>query len=577
MIANSRELETIKEPWDELYKSIAPPQGHPFNCHSWLFPYAKMLESQGSSLQIFTVFERDRLLGIAPLQFAGKSLFGHKRIQFIGHLFSDYCDFIYCTNRGEIVVETLLRHWQTIFGNRVLFDLNLIHESSSTRQLLVAAVRDLGGQIQEIPWEKAPALDLMLKDDAKTHTAEGILSKKHCRQRIKEMDKLGKVRFSVIRADDGLESHLERLFFYHRLRWDQKNTYVHSMNKEVREVYKECIREMAKEGHAEVVSLNINGLPYAYAIALKKDDCFYYLMPAHNIFSRYSPGTSLLYYILRYVKTSGYRELDFTIGEEPYKYRFSNVVRQNCRIFFTFGTSRVFEKTVKVIDHVRKRKRFVENIRSLRERTHQANHRLRKCLVQRAAQLKSLDRTAIRRRIKSTTSGESCYIYKLDVDDVVQPERLEINLRVEEISAVEAIKFICLLHHCDSPAIWGGLLKRELEGAECYGTYVDDNLAHTSWVTDEKSILISEIGGSLELEEGACCIFDCNTLPEYRGRGAYPQALVSIAQQRKTAGYKALYIYALSSNVSSTKGIEKVGFKIAEVRPQPPKPWQFWM
>lgn len=141
VIDSSRELKTIKGPWDELYEDIPPPRGHPFNCFSWLFPYAKLLEHQGSLLQIFTVFDGEKLVGIAPLQVPPKSLFGFKRIRFIGHAFSDYCDFIYRRDYDEIVVETLIKNWQSVFGARVIFDLNCIHESSPTPLLLRTAVR----------------------------------------------------------------------------------------------------------------------------------------------------------------------------------------------------------------------------------------------------------------------------------------------------------------------------------------------------------------------------------------------------------------------------------------------------
>jgi hypothetical protein len=129
---------------------------------------------------------------------------------------------------------------------------------------------------------------------------------------------------------------------------------------------------------------------------------------------------------------------------------------------------------------------------------------------------------------------------------------------------MEAIEFSSQFHQRDSPSVWANLFKREMEGIECYGAFLDGHLIHTSWFTDKESLFISEIGESLELKEGEGCAFDCNTLPQYRGRRAYPVTLLHIARVKKEAGHQSLYIYTFSSNRSSTRGIEATGFRLVE-------------
>jgi CelD/BcsL family acetyltransferase involved in cellulose biosynthesis len=542
-----------------------------------LFPYAELIEGQGRSLQVFTVYEGNTLVGIAPLQVSPRKLVGLKRIQFIGHQFSDYCDIICRKNYERPVVETLLRYWKSIFGCHAIFDLHHVPESSNTPLVLRAALRELGGQIHEIPWEKALALNLADGRNIKTDKLEKILSKKHGRQRIKEMEKLGKTKISIIRDEEGLQSNLERLFYYHRLRWHERKTYVHSMSDELRNVYTKCISRMTGEGNAELVSLVVNDLPYAYAIALKKGKFFYYLMPVHNIFARYSPGTSLLYHIFAYVKNDEYQELDFTIGEEPYKSRFSNAIRQNQRLFFTFNSSMLFAKTMELVDHVRSSERLIEHIRRWRTKSHQVRYSLKDYLSRRISQLGRLNYELIKLHVRSLLSDRSCLIYRLNLADVYDPGRVERNSHIQKVSAIEAIKFICQFHHSNAPALWRDLLKREIEGAECYGLFVDNKLVHTSWVTEQQAVMISEIGDSLSLKDGEGCIFDCNTLREYRGQGAYPKTLMHIARLKKESGCKCLFVYSLPSNISSIRGIEKAGFELVEIRrPTANNHHRFW-
>lgn len=574
LIDSTSELGKIKRSWDELYDSIPPPQGHPFNCFSWLFPYAMLLERQGSLLQVFAVFEGDKLVGIAPLQIPRTKLLGFKRVQFIGHDFSDYCDFICRKEYEAVVAQTLLGHWQSVFGVRAVFDLNQFHESSATPLFLQAEVAKLGGQVCEIPWEKALALSLT--DGNGTDILDRILSKKHCRQRTREMEKLGKAEFLVFASEDGLQSHLERLFYYHRLRWHQRKTWVHSMDEAIRNAYVLCICQMAHEGHAEIVALTVDDCPYAYALALKKDNFFYYLVPVHNVFSRYSPGTSLLYCILRYVREHGYGELDFTIGEEPYKTRFSNVVRHNRRLFFTFNQSGAFAIIIAFINYVRSNKALLEHTRYWRTKSNHANYSVKDNFSRWLARLRRLDYEAVQLHMKSIISNSRCHIYQLDIANDCHFEGAGNNLRIQRISINEAIKFVSSLHQCDSPGIWGELLKRDMEGAECYGAFIDNQLIHTSWVTDDDSISIEEIGDSLDLEVGECCVFDCNTLAEYRGCGAYPETLRHIAHCKKASGYNSLYIYTLSSNASSIRGIEKAGFQLVDIREAKARRRRFW-
>jgi len=514
------------------------------------------------------VFEGDKLVGIAPLHATPRSLCGFRRIRFLGHLFSDYCDIVCSQNYEEVVVERLVRHWKSIFGSGALFDFNRIHESSPTPLFLRRAIAELQGKIYEIPWDKAPALNLIDRNAVRTGMLDAILSKTDCRRRIRQMEKVGEARFSVIDRHDQIEYHLKRAFYYHRLRWHKKSTNVHSMSEDMQAVYTASICQMANEGYTELFVLTVDELPYAYVIALKKDGFLYYLMPAHNVFSPYSPGTSLLYHILKHMKDSDYGELDFTIGEELYKSRFSNIVRQNRRVFFTFGSTPAFTTAMKLIDAVRSNTTLMGYVRTVRRKWGQTNYNVSDYSSRGLAKLRRLDYNSTKphpRKKRAFPKG-SCLIYKLNLANLGQDSGLQNHFRIQEISVIQAIKFIIEFHQCNSPTVWGSLFKREMEKAECFGTFLDNQLIHSSWVTDQKRVLITEIGELLKLEDGACCIFDCNTLEDFRGQGAYTQTLRHIAQAKQNSGYEWAYIYTLSSNPASIKGIERAGFELAEIR-----------
>jgi ribosomal protein S18 acetylase RimI-like enzyme len=91
----------------------------------------------------------------------------------------------------------------------------------------------------------------------------------------------------------------------------------------------------------------------------------------------------------------------------------------------------------------------------------------------------------------------------------------------------------------------------------CYGFYLNDRLAVVGWSSD----------GYLELDHGVifscpceAALFDFLTLPEFRGRGLYTNALRYLVRKLQKAGKHSVYIAVDPNNVHSVRGIEAAGF-----------------
>lgn len=90
----------------------------------------------------------------------------------------------------------------------------------------------------------------------------------------------------------------------------------------------------------------------------------------------------------------------------------------------------------------------------------------------------------------------------------------------------------------------------------CYGFYSNENLAVVGWSSD----------GYLELDHGVVfpcpsevALFDFMTLPEFRGRGLYTNALSYLVRKDKS-GARSVYIAVDPNNIPSVKGIQRAGF-----------------
>jgi RimJ/RimL family protein N-acetyltransferase len=95
------------------------------------------------------------------------------------------------------------------------------------------------------------------------------------------------------------------------------------------------------------------------------------------------------------------------------------------------------------------------------------------------------------------------------------------------------------------------------DGVEDFFIYKDDGvIGHISWVYyrgDPNRII------DLAVDEGE--IKYALTLPQFRGRGIYPAALIRIQRFLQENGCKRIFICVKEDNRPSIRGIEKAGFK----------------
>lgn len=111
----------------------------------------------------------------------------------------------------------------------------------------------------------------------------------------------------------------------------------------------------------------------------------------------------------------------------------------------------------------------------------------------------------------------------------------------------------------DDPAI---MLQRFATGRHCYAARVDGKLAGYGWVTfDEEAI--GELGLRFRLKAGEAYIWDCATLPAYRGQLLYPALLSYIVSELDAAGLRRVWIGADMDNLVSQKGMALAGFQPA--------------
>lgn len=109
----------------------------------------------------------------------------------------------------------------------------------------------------------------------------------------------------------------------------------------------------------------------------------------------------------------------------------------------------------------------------------------------------------------------------------------------------------------DDPA---EVFQRFASGRHCYIASVEGVLATYGWVTLDEE-LIGELGLHIRLAPGEAYIWDCATLPAYRGLRLYSALLGYIVNQLRSEGLRRIWIGADMDNLPSQAGMALSGFQ----------------
>lgn len=103
-------------------------------------------------------------------------------------------------------------------------------------------------------------------------------------------------------------------------------------------------------------------------------------------------------------------------------------------------------------------------------------------------------------------------------------------------------------------------------GDVCYTAYLDDQLAHCSWVRRSGIQAVPEAGLDYPVASGEFWIYHCWTASWARGKRVYPTILTRINADHFAGGYQLARIYTSRTNIASQHGIVRAGFALIYTR-----------
>ena len=288
-----------------------------FQTHQWASAWWTTFGAHHRLL--FLAAEKDaEICGFAPLMVTP----GQREVHFLADANSDYCDFAASGNRYEFL-DAVLRYFARDYTEWRTVVLRNIPEQSPS----LATVLSLCAKYRLHPRLSrriaAPRIDFRQQQAP-------FKMKYSLRRHSNRLERLGAVGFRVARDRSELPEMLDALYRQHVGRYHEKGEHSLFEQAECRRFYANLADELLDTGWLHFSELSLNGRSLATHFGFEYDNILTWYKPAFDVaYRQYSPGTALIKRLLDYAGERGINALDFTIGNEPFKERFSNAIAYN--------------------------------------------------------------------------------------------------------------------------------------------------------------------------------------------------------------------------------------------------------
>jgi CelD/BcsL family acetyltransferase involved in cellulose biosynthesis len=324
-----QDIPGLESAWNDL---LDRSPGHSvFQTFPWHVCWWKSFGGPHELLVILS-YAGSRLVGIAPMMIAQeKGPMGrvHRNVRFIGseNHASDYCDFITDPDVPE-ALDALLENLCT--GSEAFHRIDLSHLPSHSpnqvraleylrRRGLKASVEFVMDAPVRILGDRQADLKAANKSSLKRHTSY--------------FRKSGDLRFHRCECEEEILGYLGRFFEQHRSRWARTASPSQFLGQDQRDFYTELVREVFPRGWLRFDVVLFNGDPLAFHFGFEYRRRFIWYKPTFDIrFAPRSPGEVLIKFLLEDAIEKKLEEFDFTVGSEPFKYRFANRIRSINRL-----------------------------------------------------------------------------------------------------------------------------------------------------------------------------------------------------------------------------------------------------
>jgi CelD/BcsL family acetyltransferase involved in cellulose biosynthesis len=316
-------LEARREAWNRLVeRAQTNTVFQTYECH------ASWWKAFGSGSKLFVVLARagQELVGIAPLMITERLILGrrYRVVQFVGTRSFDYADFIVDRDRPDVLPLLIGNVLERLPRYNLLY-LRDIPGASSTLGELRAFLKT----------RRVPS-DIRMLYEAPTRLFNNppedraLPKKKSLKRHHRYFEKAGRLEFRNCATAEEAVPYLDVFFEQHIARRSATDTPSAFHDLRARTFLRELTQTLSPKGWLLFSILLFNDRPVAMHFGFEYGGRIIWYKPAFDIsYADHSPGEVLMKYLLEYALERNVAEFDFTIGAEPYKYRYANHIRAN--------------------------------------------------------------------------------------------------------------------------------------------------------------------------------------------------------------------------------------------------------
>jgi CelD/BcsL family acetyltransferase involved in cellulose biosynthesis len=335
VISDFDELHPRRAEWNELVARAGTSTiFQTYECHaSWW----KVFGNTGRLLVLIAEADGE-LVGIAPLMLVehGRPWGTRKVVQFIGARSFDYADFIVHCDWPAVSALLAARLGEIAPDVDTLYCRD-VPQDSATIPALVDVFSAHGWRLDVRRLYSAPTR--LFNDPAADRQ---LANKKSLKRHYNYFMRTGLLEFRDCRSAEEVMPYLDAFFEQHIGRRSSTDTPSVFLDDRARVFFRELVRSLTPHGWLLFSVVLFDQKPIAMHFGFEYGDRLTWYKPAFAIeFAKHSPGEVLIKHLLEYALERKVGELDFTIGDEAFKYRFANHTRANYAVR-AFRRARVY-------------------------------------------------------------------------------------------------------------------------------------------------------------------------------------------------------------------------------------------
>lgn len=556
-VEQALEAGRLRDAWEALLArdSAATFFQTPLWCATWYRCYQDEFEPL-----LLAAEARDRIVGLAPL--AVQRATG--RLVFAGEHMSDYRDFL-CEDARRPDALALFLPYLLARSPDARLVIGHTQADSATSEAVrrwAAGQRRCRVIVRTHPCQR---FRLQSPEDLR-----GLYRKKGIRQAVSFYRKIGRLEYRRVRDQHEWSQIKDAYFQQHSLRQAFAGRPLAFQDPRKRTFYSQLFESRSPEIHFSGLWLAERPISFMFCVAFR--GVLYYGAPSVDpVEQKRSPGLLHLLEAMTDCQRTGFREMDFTMGDSAFKGRLANDCVDLPTVYL-YGRLQPFW-----LDLTRKTGAdWAKGLLARAGWSDQTWTSVKATAVRAWTRWKQRSRLEPLRPLRLASRRLLALAYDRFTGEIFHLRPGELRRVSPVLLPGEACEFrrnrledfLALTGGDDGriSALVRTAVERINQGHTLHTVLVDGRLAHFGWAYQPtEPLTLPETRTRVPLPAGALSLYDFFTAEAYRGRRLYPANLTQIAAAAFERRVPAVYIVAERRNVASRRAIERVGFQRAAV------------